>query len=201
MRHETKNLIITVASTLIASAITGWIALQSSQMQSDLAIKQLSSETARAQSSIILEKASVFLNRYAKAFTYRLIQDPAKFDIYRQRELLIECQNYALEIQPYLGRKAGYLALKISEYLRATLETVPPNWKSAEDFSKEISTYLIKFLIEIEIEVGGLNQKADPTVDNSGLAKILREYMGEELQISQDKWYEDINRQSGGSGK
>lgn len=201
MRHETKNLIITVASTLIASAITGWIALQSSQMQSDLAIKQLSSETARAQSSIILEKASAFLNRYAKAFTYRLTQDPAKFDIYRQRELLIECQNYALEIQPYLGRKAGYLALKISEYLRATLETVPPNWKSAEDFSEEISNYLIKFLMEIEIEVGGLNQKADPTVDNSGRAKILREYMGEELQISQNKWYEDINKQSGSSGK
>lgn len=201
MSHDTKNLIITVAASLTASAITGWIALQSSQVQSDLTIKQLSSETARAQSSIILDKASAFLNRYAKAFTYRLTQDPARFDIYRQRELLIECQNYALEIQPYLGRKTGPLAMKISEYLRTTLETVPPNWKSAEDFSKEISTDLSRFLMEIEIEVGDLNQKADPAVDNSGLTKFLREYMDGELQIFQDKWYEDIKKKSEGSGR
>lgn len=192
MRLETKNLIVTVLATLAASGITGWVALQSSKTQSEFAIKQMSSETARLQSSLLQEKSSTFLNKFSKALTYRQLQDPSGFSIYRQRELLLDCQNYALEIQPYLGVGTGTLAMRIAGALRKTFETETPNWTAPEEFSKSLSTDINKFLMEIDIELGGLKQKADPSIDNSEEIAFLKDFIRNDLELFQEKWYRGV---------
>lgn len=192
MRLETKNLIVTVVATLAASGITGWVALQSSKTQSEFAIKQMSSETARLQSSLLQEKASTFLNKFSRALTYRQLQDPSGFSIYRQRELLLDCQNYALEIQPYLGVGTGTLAMRIAGALRKTFENETPNWTAPEEFSKSLSTDINKFLMEIDIELGGLKQKADPSIDNSQEIAFLKDFIRNDLESFQEKWYRGV---------